>query len=496
MKVKYKISNRILSLVLAFVMVLGMMPITSFTAFAATTPTAYDGVPVTPTIITSSNYQQFGLTDENWSEYDGYYGIRNAKELYGFANLVNGMNGYCSDTSAVLLQDIVVNETVSAYGAAYEWTPIGLGTVKNGEGAPYYTGTFDGNGHTISGLYASGEDHIGLFGCTGYSRTTVIKNLTIKNSYFSGTTYVGGIVGYMFWNNTTVSNCKIDKDVIIQASGQFVGGIVGGSFMLDSVDQQYGNFNQDNQVNNCVNFGTVRTTGSSNAVGGIAGAWAKETDYQNRLITVTNSYYLFGMVSNSNGTVDWGCGTCASGTGWANSTGCTALTSAADSHTCVSVEHKETLANCTYPGLSNYFFCLICGEVTGGTKTETDVINDNHCYTGGNCVEEEVCALCKGKGNKHPDKHTSSAYTYKPNATDNTKHDVHRKCCDAYVETTEHGQALTYTYADVSNHNVYYACCGAFKEITTHNFVDSVCEQCKYSCTHSQCRYLTVPSPQ
>ena len=52
-----------------------------------TEPTPYDGVPVTPEQITSANYKLFGLTDDNWSQYNGYYAIRDAKELYGFAAL-------------------------------------------------------------------------------------------------------------------------------------------------------------------------------------------------------------------------------------------------------------------------------------------------------------------------------------------------------------------------------------------------------------------------
>ena len=119
MKTKFKLPKRILSLVLAFVMVVGLLPMSSFTAFAAATPTAYDGVPVTPTKITSSNYHKFGLTDSNWSSYNGWYGIRDAKELYGFAALVN--NNVDRYAKGVLLQDIVVNKTVSASGAAYAW---------------------------------------------------------------------------------------------------------------------------------------------------------------------------------------------------------------------------------------------------------------------------------------------------------------------------------------------------------------------------------------
>ncbi len=476
-----KTLKKTLSIILTILMIVTTVPF----AFAATTPEAYDGRPVTPTIITASNYRGFGLTDENWSKYDGYYGIRNAKELYGFANLVNGMSGYVSETNAVLLQDIVVNQAVSADGATYNWTPIGVATeYSSSSRSPYFTGTFDGNGHTISGLYASGSEHIGLFGCTGYSKATVIKNVIVKNSYFSGSDYVGGIVGYMFWNNTTVSNCKVDSDVTVRASGRFVGGIVGGSYMLDSVDGQYGGYSQDNQVKNCVNFGTVKTTGSGNAVGGIAGAWAKETDYQNRLITVTNSYYLKGCASNSAGTVGWGCGTYAAGTGWADSTGCTALNSAAASHTCISVEHKETVANCTYPGLSNYSFCLICDKITSGTKTVIPA-NETHVFTGGNCSAEEICALCGVKGNKHPDNHASEEEYFLPNTQDSNKHDVYFKCCDVYAETTDHKEALNYVMTDLANHNVNYKCCGGIKETVSHNFVDSVCAQCKHICTHS-----------
>ena len=75
------------------------------------TPEPYDGVPVAPKKISSSNYRSYGLTDENWKQYNGYYAIRNAKELYGFAALTRAM--YQPNHNAVLLADIVINTTVS-----------------------------------------------------------------------------------------------------------------------------------------------------------------------------------------------------------------------------------------------------------------------------------------------------------------------------------------------------------------------------------------------
>lgn len=90
---------------------LGLIPTMDTHAHAAVE--AYDGVPIMPAQITSSNRASFGLTG---GSLDGYYAIRNAKELYGFANLVNSGS---STAKGVLLPDIVVNTSVSASGAAY-----------------------------------------------------------------------------------------------------------------------------------------------------------------------------------------------------------------------------------------------------------------------------------------------------------------------------------------------------------------------------------------
>ena len=74
-----------------------------------------------------------------------------------------------------------------------EWTPIGSESNR-------YTGTFDGNGKTISGIYINtDEDNQGLFGCIGdinKSGTGTVKNLGIEDSWISGGDNVGGIAGY------------------------------------------------------------------------------------------------------------------------------------------------------------------------------------------------------------------------------------------------------------------------------------------------------------
>lgn len=491
MKTRVKFSKQILSVLLCLAMLMSYVPAFSLTAHAATT-NAYDGTPVTPTQITSDNYATFGLTADNWSSYDGYYGIRTAAELYGFANLVNSSkNSFCAYECAVLLADIVVNsgtvtEAGSSSGTTYDWTPIGLGTydTSNIYGAPYFAGTFDGNGHTISGLYCNTTDSkVGLFGSTGYSKGATIKNVIIANSYFGGSSYVGGIVGYAFWNTTNITNCKVSSDVTVKGTDNFVGGILGGTYLSDIADDRV----NDNEITNCVNFGTVKTTASTNAVGGIAGSWAAETDYQRDVVSCTNCYYLANCASNASGTVNWACGTYATGTGWADNTGCTALDSANASHNHINVTHKEVKATCLFEGLSSYSFCLICDTETSGTKTVYGIDADNHSshsltykehdeythnvyhtccdallknathnYTGGNCVTSEVCSLCKRVGNTCPDVHASAETVVKVMPEDTSRHATYHKCCSTLISGTEAG----------------------------HTYVGGVCSVCAYNCQH------------
>ena len=183
-----KKTTKLISILLVLAMLLSMAPL-SFTTFAAS-PTPYDGVPVTPQKISSSNYAKLGLTDSNWSQFDGYYAIRNAKELYGFADIVNGQyNTY--GFNGVLLQDIVVNANG---GTTYDWIPLNDRTNSN-----YYEGIFDGNGHYISGLYSTtaltSAGRTDKFCGFTFKLKGTVKNLTIKNSTFAPGMDIGAYGG-------------------------------------------------------------------------------------------------------------------------------------------------------------------------------------------------------------------------------------------------------------------------------------------------------------
>ena len=124
------------------------------------------------------------------------YQISNAAELYWFAELVNNTKlgstaNYCAKLTAditvnagVLNPDCTLNTTNS--GSFTAWTPIGNSSIP-------FSGTFDGDNHTISGLYFndSSSDYVGLFACNNGS----IENVGIIDSYFNGKYYVGGVCG-------------------------------------------------------------------------------------------------------------------------------------------------------------------------------------------------------------------------------------------------------------------------------------------------------------
>ena len=144
------------------------------------------------------------------------YLIREASELTWVADQVNGTTRATAHTFAgytiKLVKDIHLN--------GERWQPIGAtGTFK---------GTFDGNGHTIEGLFVSaeGEAAAGLFAnCIG-----TIKNLTVVNSQVYGHWHAGIIVGYGICSR--IEGCTVDNCVVVSTpynmnNGNNVGAIVG-----------------------------------------------------------------------------------------------------------------------------------------------------------------------------------------------------------------------------------------------------------------------------
>ena len=127
-----------------------------------------------------------------------------------------------------------------------EWTPIGSYINYTYTG---YTGTFDGQGHTIFGLTINQvRDAVGLIGCI--DKGGIVKNVKLKDVNITGDGYfVGGVAGT---NYGTIENCSVDGT--LTNNRHYLGGVVG---------DNYGS------IIGCSSSGTI--TGTSPDVGGIGG---------------------------------------------------------------------------------------------------------------------------------------------------------------------------------------------------------------------------------
>ena len=97
-------------------------------------------------------------------------------------------------------------------------------TVIGNGGNHSFSGTFDGQGYTISGIriYRDGKNYTGLFGDLNGG---TVKNVRLADARITGSSNIGGIAGYN--SQGTVMNCTVAADVCIHAAGENHGGIVG-----------------------------------------------------------------------------------------------------------------------------------------------------------------------------------------------------------------------------------------------------------------------------
>ncbi len=172
--------------------------------------------------------------------------ISNASELRKLADDVNSGITY-SSTYFIMTSDIVINSNVlnsngepTSDGSQWEkWHPIG-------DSDHYFYGTFDGKGHSISGIYITNSgSYAGLFGPL---RGTV-KNLNIKDSYIEGSS-AGAIASNINGSGFRIEKCNNYSTIV----GGNVGGIVG-VISYSTIDR-------------CSNYGLIN---GSHRSGGIAG---------------------------------------------------------------------------------------------------------------------------------------------------------------------------------------------------------------------------------
>ena len=275
------------SILLAIVMVVGLMAPMAVTA-STDTPAVWDG---------TANIKWY--LDGNVAD-TGVYEIKTAEDLAGLACLVNAsveastcVNGvyYNPTTGAVLgyragsnfsqykgetyvaytptdgdgsevmlgsnflgkkvklCADIVLNEGNAAdweqTAPENNWMPIGFcNDAAAWEECPSFNGTFDGQGHTISGMYtnttATPNDQdwgAGLFGFVAHKNATKIANLTLDKFYSTGTIKVGALASISKGQSLVIENCYVKNGTVNSISeqlGAFVSRVDTGSVSLEN----------------------------------------------------------------------------------------------------------------------------------------------------------------------------------------------------------------------------------------------------------------------
>lgn len=274
------------------------------------------------------------------------YQIGTAAELYWFAGLVNGtLVDVEKDASAnaKLMNDITVNtgvldankDLVSGSDLT-EWEPIGTSDVP-------YTGTFDGKGYTISGLYFNNPTsyYVGLFGCIGANGK--ISNVGVLDSYFQFRALGGGVCGMN--KNGELQNCSNSSTVICNMQDG-TGGVCG--------------YNSKGTVRDCKNTGSARGKAPLGGVCGVNNSGIIENCFNEGIVSVTVTSFGVGGVCGNNYSGKIKCSyNTASVSGQYNVGG-----------VCGSTNHG-TITNCFNEGTVSGQDAVggVCGANFGGTTT-------------------------------------------------------------------------------------------------------------------------------
>ena len=246
--------------------------------------------------------------DETWgADEDGVYRIYDAPDLLKFLSTVKHWND--GDTTyegktVMLMADIDLNP---GWDASSKAKPVNLWT--RGWFGTQFDGSFDGNGHTLRGIYVESDDYrLSLFGEFKGSKPAVLKNLRVENVYLkplyssieeNKNSYQAiGLFYHTFNSNTATlsfENVYVAEDVYIDATFGQIGGFVGRTW----------NQNNTNSLifRDCVFAGTINSTGmygetlmETTSVGGFLGC-----DRAAHETTVTYERCVFAGTINAKG---------------------------------------------------------------------------------------------------------------------------------------------------------------------------------------------------
>ena len=215
-----------------------------------------------------------GIPGVSYNGDEGYYEIPDADALNALATYVNSGNS-CAGLTFKMTADITIPHTTAwndDSSTEDNYTPIGREYLKdNGKRAEApFSGTFDGCGHTVSGIRIY-KDDTGVYsqykGIIGVASNATVQNVTLADTRITGYNNIGGIVGENQAGG--ISNCHATATVAFQSvrnGASNTGGIVGFNYYKKGTST----------VSGCTSAAVFTIAGSANAsvcgsFGGIAG---------------------------------------------------------------------------------------------------------------------------------------------------------------------------------------------------------------------------------
>jgi hypothetical protein len=249
----------------------------------------------TATISNTTSYYTITKTISFKAEYvDVIIEIRTQAELNNVRNYPSG--------KYKLMNDIALTDNGAGYDSS-GWLPIG--NYPN-----YFTGTFDGNGHKITGLWIDrpSTSDVGLFGDARGGATIRNLGVEISSRGVKGDSRVGGIVGYL--HGSSITNSYSTGSISGIGIGNYIGGIAGSMVSGSSITNSYstgsvsgsidvggiaGSMISGSSITNSYSMGSVGVDGIAIAtVGGIAGNVREGS-------SITNSYSTGSVGSGGSG---------------------------------------------------------------------------------------------------------------------------------------------------------------------------------------------------
>ena len=266
-------------------------------------PTMYSGTPATSLVtITESNYATYGLTETNKGCVMGWKVITTAEEFMRYINN-DGESSLYINFNAFLAEDIILNETIN------------LPSIDLNSGF-----VFDGTGHTISGMYRSGVNYIGLYnGNSGTIRNLGLISPKIVVSGIHGGCICGSNIG-------VIENCFV-IDGYIEGTNSDLYGIA--------------SQNSGGQIINCYAISNKGNVGRTNT-GTITNSYAATTG------SIPDDFYASTLAALNGEKVN----------------GMTWYQSAASYPVMMkpSIEYHPATVTCTDGGYGKYWYCTVCNK--------------------------------------------------------------------------------------------------------------------------------------